>query len=345
MKKIRVLVSAAGAPGCSTLIRQLQGISERKIEVVAVDMDSYAIGRFLVHKFYQVPPASSDDYISAIEDIIIREDIGVFYTVSSAEILKVADHKTLLESSGCKVLASNPAAIRLAENKYELYKVLSEKTQVPVPKFFLPQSLEEFIERALELGYPEKQVCFKPPVSKGSRGFRILNAHIDRRDLLLNYKPEAVYMSLDEFKDIFKTGDFPQLLIMEVVQGPHYDVMALALEGEPLLITVKTREASRWGIITKGELVNNPVHVEYTKQLLRKIPLSYNVGIQYIGEKVIEINPRPSTFIYQEDMVEPYLAIKLALGELSPDEIKAYQSKIQYSRRMLRYMDQIFWNS
>jgi len=80
------------------------------------------------------------------------------------------------------------------------------------------------MERALELGYVESRVCFKPPVSKGSRGFRILASDIDRRDLLLNFKPEAVYMSLEEFKEIFSFGDFPELMPMEVAEGDPFDV-------------------------------------------------------------------------------------------------------------------------
>ena len=60
-------------------------------------------------------------------------------------------------------------------------------------------------------------------------------------------------------------------------------------------------------------------------------------------DQIIEINPRPSTFIYQDDLNEPYLAIKLALKEISHDEIRAYDIRIRYGRRMVRYMDQVFW--
>jgi hypothetical protein len=130
---------------------------------------------------------------------------------------------------------------------------------------------------------------------------------------------------------------------MEVVEGTHYDAMCLADEGIPLLTTVKTREASRWGVIVKGELVEKPGHVEICDKIIRVVKLSYNVGLQFIDDKIIEINPRPSTFIYQDDLIEPYLAIKLALGEISHDEVRAYQKRIRYGRRMVRYMDQVFW--
>jgi predicted ATP-grasp superfamily ATP-dependent carboligase len=151
-------------------------------------------------------------------------------------------------------------------------------------------------------------------------------------------------MSLDEFSEIFKNGRFPELIVMEVVEGTDYDAMCLADEGIPLLTTIKTREASRWGVIVKGELVERPDLVEICEKIVRVVELSYNVGLQFIGDKIIEINPRPSTFIYQDDLIEPYLAIKLALGEISHDEIKAHEGRIRYGRRMVRYMDQVFWN-
>jgi len=84
--------------------------------------------------------------------------------------------------------------------------------------------------------------------------------------------------------------------------------------------------------------------VRSTEQIIRHLPLSYNISIQFIGGKLIEINPRTSTFIYQDDLNEPWLAIKLALGLISPGEVRRYQSRIRYGRRMVRFMDQIFFN-
>ena len=82
--------------------------------------------------------------------------------------------------------------------------------------------------------------------------------------------------------------------------------------------------------------------VEQTRKILTAIPLSYCVNMQFIAGKLIEINPRVSTFIYQEDLIAAYLAIKLALGELGEQDVMKYREKIDYGRRMVRYMDQVF---
>ncbi len=88
--------------------------------------------------------------------------------------------------------------------------------------------------------------------------------------------------------------------------------------------------------------------IQQTSIILEQIPLSYNTNLQFIKPPskeplLIEINPRVSTFIYQPDLVQPYLSIKLALGEETPESIKSYQEKIAIGRRMVRYMDQVFF--
>lgn len=344
LNKLKVLVSAVGAPGCSTLIRKIRENGEREIFIVGVDSDEEVFGNFYSDTFYKVPTVDKkEEYINKIIEIIKKEKPDVFYPVSSAEVPIISEIKNEIELLGTKVCVSSNESILLSENKYELYKLLDDNG-IPVPKFYYPKNLEEFNKFAKELGYPQKQICFKPHVSKGSRGFRIIDDTISRKDLLLNYKPEARYMSMKEFNEIFENEEeFPDLLLMEVAQGNDLDVMALCDNGENFITTIKTREKSRWGIITLGELVDDMDIRTYTDKIVELTGLSFNIGIQFIGNKVIEINPRPSTFIYHETINEPYLAIKYRLGEITKEELKKVESNIKFGVRMIRYMDQIFY--
>lgn len=342
---LKIIVTACGCPGASTLVRMLQNNGERPVTVVGVDMDREAIGRFLTDTFYTVPAAADETaYLERILEIVEREQPDVLFPESSSEVPVLAKHRATIEALGTKVIVSSPESIALANDKYAMYEALREATDLLLPAYRWPKDLDEFVVAAHELGYPEKAVCFKPHVAKGSRGFRIMDAHISRRDLLLNYKPNSRYMSLDEFVTIFEQEpDFPDFLVMEYVEGQEVTTDSLCLDGEALLTTVKTVEQARWGVIVRGELVHRPDLLAQTAEILRVIPLSYNVNLQFIGEKLIEINPRVSTFIYQENLIAPYLAIKLALGELDAEGVRAYQGRIAYGRRMVRYMDQVFY--
>ena len=328
------------------MIRMLKGVKERRIEIIGTDMDPEAIGRFMVDKFYVVPSGPSEDYIPRMLEIVEKEEPDVLLPESSYEVYPLALNKKKFEDLGVKVLVSDPEPIRIANNKWLTYETLrKKKADVPLPEYYLVKSLDEFLKAAERLGYPEKAIVFKPPVSKGSRGLRIIDPKVDRAELLLKMKPISRYMSMEEFIDIFeKREDFPELLVMEYISGMERTTDSICLKGEELLTTVKTVERARWGVIVLGELVRAPELIEYTRRILRAIPLSYCVNLQFIGDKLIEINPRVSSFIYQPDLIAPYLAIKLALREISKEELRAYNKRIDYGRRMVRYMDQVFYH-
>ncbi len=342
---IKILMTGGGAPQAPTLIRHLRDNGERPVNIVAMDMNPEACGRWMADGFYQIPAAGTESYKESLIEVIQKEAPDALLNVCGTDVLFIAPMKEELEALGIVVIGSDAGAVEVANDKFKLFSTLKGVQGVEVPEFTNPGSLEEFIFSAKEMGYPNRDLCFKPHVSKGSRGFRILSERFDRRDLLLNHKPTAVYMTLDEFQSIFSgSGEFPKLLLMEVASGEEIDLMTIAYKGEALLTTCKTRESHRWGVIDRGELVKRPELEESADRIVGTIRLSYNISIQYIGRKVIEINPRTSTFIYQDDLNEPWLAVKLALGLIEPDEVRAYRSNIRYGRRMVRFMDQVFFD-
>ncbi len=345
LKPINVLLTAAGCPGASTCIRYLKSIAERQVRVIGVDAEKESIGQFLADGFYQIPSAEDNAYIDSLLTVCDQENIDCLVVSSSFEIEVIAKAKTLFEEQGIKVLASEPAALAIANNKQAIYEAFQDSAIVKIPEFRVVSSLEMFIEACQAMGYPNRELCFKPPQSKGSRGFRILTETISRRELLLNYKPESKYISLQEFTEIFnKEEEFPTLVIMEVLEGEEIDSMVIADAGEPLLITHKTREKARGGVITNGGHCERPELDKVIREILQHVKLSYNVGFQFIDGYLLEINPRLSSFIYTRDWVEPYFAIKLALGEFNHADIKKLQQHVPLELRMLRYFDQVFYD-
>jgi carbamoyl-phosphate synthase large subunit len=345
LKPLKILLTACGCPGASTLIKMLKLNGERSIQIVGTDMDSEAIGRFFCESFYQVPSGSSPNYISEITKIIKREQPDIVFPESSNEVIPLAEAKRELEALGTKVVVSSPEALLVATNKYLMYETLREKTQLPLPNYSSVTTYDEFVSTIYDLGYPKNPVVFKPHIGKGSRGVRILDPNANRLSQLLDQKPISKFMSLDELREIFQnieTPNFPQLVVMEYLEGMEKTTDSIALNGRELVTTVKTVERARWGVIVNGELVQDEDLINQTRAILKAIPLSYCVNIQFIAGKLIEINPRVSSFIYQDDFIPPYLAIKLALGEIDEEQVTSYQDKVDYGRRMVRYMDQVF---
>ncbi len=111
-----------------------------------------------------------------------------------------------------------------------------------------------------------------------------------------------------------------------------------------MLTSVKTRESTRWGVIDRGELVDRPDIREMAASVVDEFGLSANVYMQYIDGKLIEASNRTSTYIFQDDLCEPWEAVKMALGISTREQVREKQESIRYGRRMIRYMDQVFYD-
>ena len=341
---VSIAFTASGAPQAATLIRHLRNNGDCHVRLIALDMKPDVIGSFFADAFCQIPQAGMPGYKQRILEVLRQEKPDALLNCSENDVPPLADMADEIEALGTKFIGPPKQTIATLTNKLRLYERFTDNRAVKIPKYLVPTSVDEFVKMARELGYPKRDVCFKPHRSKGSRGFRILTERFSKRELLLEHKPTARYMSLDEFVGIFREDpNFPELLLMEVVAGEELDCMGIAYNGEALLCTVKTRESHRWGVIDRGELVRRPETVETMKEISRELGLSYNIYFQFISGYLIELGPRTSTYIFGETFCEPWIAVKLGLGMVTPDDVRAMQSKIPYGRRMLRYMDQIFY--
>ena len=85
--------------------------------------------------------------------------------------------------------------------------------------------------------------------------------------------------------------------------------------------------------------------MEIADRIVAELEIEHFFNIQLVGDHVIEINPRISTIVYQEDLNLPYLGVKRALGEISADELVALRSRIRPGRTALRYFDQLEWDA
>ncbi len=341
---LKLVLTAAGCPGAATLIRMLKGNGEREIAITGVDLRDDAVGRFLCDSFATVPAGADDGYVEALADVVARERPDVLFVQSSAEVGPVARARATFTDLGARVLVASPAATAACSDKDAMHAAL-DGTGVPQPRAVVPASLDEFVAAARELGYPDVPVCFKPPVAKGSRGFHVLLPRVDAAWQLLNERGGNLPLTLDDFVGVMRpVAPFPRLLLMEYLEGIEYTVDALCADGEIVLHQTKTREAIHAGLAMSFKTVERPDLVALSREICRTLRLDWFVNVQFKGGKLLEVNPRVSTFVYQDDFNLPYLGIKYALGELGADAVEAAQARVRPSRRTVRYYDQMFWD-
>jgi hypothetical protein len=103
----------------------------------------------------------------------------------------------------------------------------------------------------------------------------------------------------------------------------------------------KTREAMRAGLAMYFVTLADDELMRLANLIVAELGIEHFFNIQLVGDQVIEINPRISTIVYQEDLNLPYLGVKRALGEISDDELRAYAPRVRPGRTALRYFDQL----
>jgi carbamoyl-phosphate synthase large subunit len=342
MKSLTVLVSACGAPGTAALLRALRENGERPVRLVGTDMSELAIGRHLADAFHLVPGGSDPGFADAILEVCRAEHVDAVLPQSSFDLLGLADARDRFEDIA--VLVSSPEAIRRSNDKAETYALL-DRIGVRGPAWRRVAGGEAVAAAARELGYPGVDVCMKPVFSSGSRGFRVVSASADRHEQLLSNRPGvAEALRLEDLLDLLG-DDQTELLVMELATGKERTVDGIAVEGRIALGHPKTREAMRAGLAMYFETLDDPALTETARKIVAELELDHFFNIQLVGEHVIEINPRISTIVYQQDLNLPYLGIKHALGEISEEELGALAPRVRPTRRALRYFDQVEWDS
>jgi carbamoyl-phosphate synthase large subunit len=340
---LSILVSASGAPGTARLLRALREHGEREVRLVGTDKSELAVGRHLCDAFHVVPAGSDPGFADAMLEVCRREGVSVVLPQSSFDLLGLAEAKERFAGEGVTVMVSSPEAVRRSNDKASSYAMLDE-LGVPGPAWRRVRGGEGVAGAARELGYPERDVCMKPVFSSGTRGFRVLSASADRREQLLTNRPGvAEALRLEDLLELLGDDD-TELLVMELATGEERTIDGIAEGGRIALGHPKTREAMRAGLAMYFETLDDPWLEEVAARIVAELRLDHFFNIQLVGDRVIEVNPRISTIVYQEDLNLPWLGVRHALGELTADELAGYRARVRPSRRALRYFDQVEWD-
>lgn len=344
MSTVNILMTGAGAPGAAGILKCLK--QEGRFHIIAADARPNPAGKYLADDFVTIPLAGDNGFAEAIAAICKRKDIRVVMPLVTKELIPLAQYKPQLEKLGVKVLVAPASSLEIANNKSRLYEFLQWRG-LAVPEFRVVETAEQFKQAAKELGFPGKAICFKPSVSNGSRGFRIIDDKADEYDLLFNHKPSAVYMRYEEAVRVLSAAPFPELLVSEFLPGEEYSVDCLACHGEAVVVAPRVRTKTINGITTEGVFIQQPDIIAYCTRIIKELQLHGNTGIQVKKSEggaylLLEINPRVQGTISAglgAGINLPVLAIKQELGwPISPEEMR-----VQWGTRFIRYWEEVFY--
>jgi carbamoyl-phosphate synthase large subunit len=337
-------MTGGGAPGAAGILHCLR--EEPSFRITTADADPNAVTRYLADDFVQIPFAKQPAFTDELLAVCKEKEIDILLPLVTKELLPLTSRALDFESAGTKLVASPHASLEIANNKSRLYEFMDWRG-MPVPAYKIIATVDQFVAAVHELGYPEKQVCFKPSVSNGSRGFRIINDNVNELDILLNHKPDSTYITLDRAVRILSGGSFPEILVSEYLPGEEFSVDCLANHGEPVLIVPRSRQRLVNGISVQGEFIEEKSIIEYCRKILLELKLHGNIGIQVKASSsgqylILEINPRVQGSISAAKGAGinlPVLAVKQEAGlPISPSE-----RQVKWGTRFKRYWSEVFF--
>lgn len=341
---MKVLLTGAGAPGAAGIIECLK--KSKKLELWGCDANADASGKYILKNFFTIPRAGDVNFIPTVLKKAKQYGINVILPLVTRELLLFANNYEKFEKAGIQVITSDAATLEIANNKSRLYQFLKSK-DIDVPGFEVVSDHKHFVAAVKKLGYPQKRVTFKPAISNGSRGFRVIDDKVDKAWLLWNEKPNNTFITFKEISDILKKQPVKDLLVSEYLPGDEYSVDCLANNGECLIVIPRLRSRILNGISIGGEFIENKNIIRYCTEIIETIGLHGNIGIQVKKAedgkyKILEINPRVQGTIVTNLAAGanlPLLAVEQELGKrINPDKIK-----IKWGLKFVRVWKEIYY--
>jgi len=293
---MNVLITAASRR--VPLVQAFQSVlrTEHGGRVIVTDVDPSSPAVHVAHRAYRVPLATHPEYIDALLDVCVNEEIGLLVPTVDDELEVVARARVRFTDIGVSVACSPDSTAALCNDKYATCHHLADHG-VEAARTWLPGQIPDDAPELLFI---------KPRVGRGGVGaFTIRNRR--ERDFFLEYVASPV--------------------VQEYLQAPEYTVdMLCDWNGEPIFIVPRERTVIRSGVIDRGRTVKNDALQALALAVAAAIRFQGPVNIQcrMRGDVpvVFEINPRfsggiPLTVAAGANF--PSALVRMARGEsLSP---------------------------
>ena len=262
-----ILISCAGGPAAVGAIKSLKQI-DFKGNIVTIDCDPLAVGRYLSDINYIVPLSTSKNYWDKVLDIIIKEKITIILPTGDSDIKHFSKNKQQLEQLGVSVFMSDYDSIIKCQDKKLFFDYCASKFPLP----FTSSNYKD-------LKFP---MFAKPEYGSGSRGVKVCNKVSDIK-------------TLDKEESVHRSSNY---LFQEYLPGQEYTVDVLCdLNSNPIVIVPRKRLQIKAGISSKGQVIKHKQIEDLCRNLSIYLKLKGPVCIQLKDDpngnpKFIEVNPR-----------------------------------------------------
>jgi len=213
----RILVTGAGGPAGVNFIEALK-LAPEKMLLIGADANKHFFYLIPTEKKYTVPPATSQNYIEALNELIKKEDVEFIHPQPDIEVRIISENR---EKLNAETFLPSKRAIKICQDKLESAKIWMQKN-VPTPRTVELRRSGD-LERAFEeLGTP---IWIRAKHGAGGRG-STLAGNVRTADAWISYWRER--------------GEKWEFIAQEYLPGRNLAFHSLWKEGE--LVTSMARE-------------------------------------------------------------------------------------------------------
>ncbi len=297
MKELTVLITAAGNVYMPGTIDCIKNNGERPIRVIGADMNDDNSILQMCDACYAVPRGDAPEYVDELLRICRDEHVDIVIPIMSVELENLSARIGDFTKIGTRVSVSDIEPLRIANDKLKLFEYLV-KNNLPCAKYHAVSGIEDLRTAAYDLGYGSDKVCVKMTSGSGSRGFRILDANLNRYEMFAHEKPSSCVVTLEDMEMILAGAHvFPDIMLMEYLPGDEYTVDLVASDGAVKCICIRKGLRVDGGIMLDSMVVHDDRIEDMCIQVTESLGLTGNIGYDIRtradGTPVImECNPR-----------------------------------------------------
>ena len=315
---MNILITSASRKASLVLAFQEALAQEGGGKVIAVDASPLAPALYFADEHYLVPLSHDSDFLEVLLRLCVLLKINLIVPTRDEELPFFSEHKREFTDVGTFVVVSDPATVRMCQDKKVFIKFCQENN------FTIPRSYE-ITNLPADLEFP---VFIKDRYGKGAK-----------KAVRINSK-RALESVLEEM---------PDAIIQEFVDAPEYTIDLFAdFSGRVISVVPRERIYIVGGESFVGRTKKNPVLIQEGTRLAEKLHLIGHNTIQCFLDgdlvKFIEVNPRfggGANLGFAAGAHTPLFLVKLLKGETLEPRVGEF--KANYI--MLRYTKDVFLDS
>jgi len=306
-----ILITSGGVETALNVVKALRISSVFNCTIVTSDMDPDSFGKYFSDKNYLTSPASSENFIPEILEIISKERIDFIFPCHSSEIKIFAKNKELLEKFGAGIIVPNESIENICSNKKDFIDFI-EKNSFPYPRTY--KSFKEI------KNFP---IFIRPSSGSSSKGSQLIQNILEISDSLVS-----------------KESD---LIIQEYIDAPEITVDAYRSKKYFFSVS-RIRKRVKDGKSIFAELIFDEAINLLVKDLLTKLNYIGPCNVQLFFDNnrfyLIEINPRLSAGGLPLSVRAGLNIPEIMLKDYFNHKINV--SLVKEKIKMIRYLDEKF---